>query len=108
MKSEKRSAISLCALSLVDQLQMRGGRVQVPQNVVAIVDRRQIFGRVPIDVERKQIDAELHQKIDAMDVTLGGGQMQAGVAELIRFVRIAADVVGDEREVYKYTSYISY
>lgn len=58
--------------SLVHQLQMCGGRIQIAQYVIAIVDGSQIFGRVPINVQRKQINAKLHQEIDASNVTLSG------------------------------------
>lgn len=78
---------------LVGQLQMRRRSVQIPQNVIPIVDRGQVFGRVPIDVQRKKVDAEFDQEIDAVHVTFGGGQMESGVAVQVRFVGVATACV---------------
>lgn len=75
--------------SLIDRLQMRCGRVQIPQNIVAIVHCRQILGRMPIDVQRKQVHAEFDKEINALDVSFGGSQMKRTATVLIAFVRFA-------------------
>lgn len=75
---------------LIGELQLSGGRVQVAQNVVPIVYGRQVFGRVSIDVQRKNVDAKFNQEIDAMNVSFGCGQMQSSIAKFIGFIGFTA------------------
>lgn len=65
------------------------GRIQITQNLVAIIDSRQILGIVSIYIQSINIYAELDEEIDAVQMPLSSCQVERGVAKLITLVRIA-------------------
>lgn len=78
------------ALLAVVELLVGLGDVEELEDALAAVYGRELAGRVPVDVQRPDVAAELHQEAHAELVAAGRRQVEGRVAEVVGFVRLAA------------------
>ena len=64
--------------------------VKVLEDVLSVVDGGQVLGAVEVDVQLPDVDPEVDEEGDAVEVTLGRGQVQGGVAVVIMLLGLAS------------------